>query len=110
MIEPCYRYRASVNRVIDGDTYYLCIDVGFRAQVTLPIRLRGVDSPEVRGDQKAAGEAAKAAAEAFLGAASVIVVETYKDAQSFARWIADVYVDGESLADKMVAAGFAHPV
>jgi hypothetical protein len=31
--------------------------------------------------------------------AKEITLATYKDRQSFARWIADVWVDGRSLAD-----------
>lgn len=106
MIEPAYRYRATVDRIIDGDTYILRIDVGFRASVALSVRVRGLNTPELHGADRVNGYAARAEAERRLRAAQTIVVETYKDEQSFARWIGDVYVDGESLAEQLIAAGF----
>jgi micrococcal nuclease len=105
MIEPCYRYRATVDRVIDGDTYILRLDLGFRTSAALTIRVRGYDAPEIVGADRARGIAAKIAAGNFLGGAKTIVVESYKDAQSFARWIGDVYVDGHSIAELLIEAG-----
>jgi len=34
-----YRYRAVCHRVIDGDTYDLAIDLGFKVTLTVPVRL-----------------------------------------------------------------------
>jgi len=107
MIEPAYRYRATVRRVIDGDTYILDVDLGFRIYAAINIRVHNYDAPEMVGPDKARGLAAKDAAAAFLSAATVIVIESYKDARSFERWVADVYVDGELLSDKLTAAGHA---
>jgi micrococcal nuclease len=107
-VTPCYRYAAVLDRVIDGDTYVLRIDVGFRSEVTATIRVRGFDAPELHGADHVRGEAAKAAAEkAFAGYSvpALVVVETYKDEQSFARWIADVYLDGYSIVDHLVKGG-----
>jgi endonuclease YncB( thermonuclease family) len=106
VIEPAYRYRATLQRAIDGDTYILRIDLGFHASVAITIRVRGLNTPELHGTDRPLGLASKTAAELLLANAKVIVLETYKDEQSFARWIADVYVDGESLADKLIAANF----
>jgi hypothetical protein len=41
----------------------------------------------------------------LLAARGGIVVETYRDKQTFARWVADVYVEDDSLADLIIAAG-----
>jgi endonuclease YncB( thermonuclease family) len=105
MIEPCYRYHATVDRVIDGDTYLLRLDLGFRASVTIPVRVRGYNAPEMTGVDRARGTLARATAVLFLSNAKVIVVETYKDTQSFSRWIGDVYVDGVSIAQLLTDAG-----
>jgi endonuclease YncB( thermonuclease family) len=105
LIEPCYRYHATVDRVIDGDTYLLRLDLGFRASVTIPVRVRGYNAPEMSGENRAQGLLAKAAAEELLNRAKVIVVETYKDTQSFARWIGDVYVDGVPIATMLKLKG-----
>lgn len=105
MIDAAYRYRATVDRVIDGDTYYLRIDLGFRASIVVSVRVRDFDAPEMHGEDHPRGVAAKLAAETFLAMATQIVVVTYKDRQTFARWVADVYLDGLSIVEVMNAAG-----
>jgi len=104
-VTPAYRYRATVDRVIDGDTYILRLDLGFRAGLTINLRVRGYDAPELHGPDHVRGTDARLAAMKLLAEATVIVVETYKDTQSFARWIGDVYIDGVSIVDALVAGG-----
>lgn len=41
-----YEYRASVIRVIDGDTVDLRIDLGFEVGLNMRVRLAGIDAPE----------------------------------------------------------------
>lgn len=91
--EPAYRYRASLIRIVDGDTYVLDVDLGFSVHHFATIRLRGYSCPERHTvDGKAA-----AAHAAFVLQGRPLIVETYKDAQTFARWLADVYVGGSYL-------------
>lgn len=98
MIAPCYRFRALLDRVIDGDSYVLFIDHGFRVWSKQPIRLRNYSAPELN---EPGGLEAKERVQGIFATATSIVIESYRDQQSFARWIADVYVDGVSLADRM---------
>lgn len=42
-----YTYKATVNRVIDGDTVNLTIDLGFRLTYTANCRLEGINAPEL---------------------------------------------------------------
>lgn len=44
-----YTYSCKVNRVIDGDTLDLEIDLGFNVRIRERARLFGVDTPEVFG-------------------------------------------------------------
>jgi endonuclease YncB( thermonuclease family) len=46
-------------------------------------------------------------ASTLLTGAQEIVIESFRDRRSFARWVADVYVDGESLGGLLMAAGHA---
>lgn len=104
MIEPAYRYRATVDRVIDGDTYVLDVDLGFRVHAKIEIRLHGWSCAELGTP---AGEAAKVRADVMLRGADEIVVESYHDRRSFARWVADVYIDGVLLGAQLEQAGLA---
>jgi len=80
-------------RVIDGDTFVLDIDVGFNLHHHATVRLRGWNCPEVN---TAEGNMAAGFADTVLRDRPLIV-ETYKDRQTFARWVADVYVGGSYL-------------
>ena len=45
---PAYIYKAKLHRVIDGDTYELMVDLGFRVMSRLTVRLNGYSCPELR--------------------------------------------------------------
>ena len=58
-----YEYQAKCLRVIDGDTIVARVDLGFHIAVEKTLRLRGVNTPEVRTRnliEKRKGLAAKA--------------------------------------------------
>ncbi len=101
-MEPIYVYRAAVVRVIDGDTYVMTVDLGFYVTVRLTIRLNGVNCPELR---EVGGPEAKTFVEGVMAGAGQLLLRSYKDRQTFARWVADIWTDGTSLADIIVAGG-----
>lgn len=99
-MKPAYVYRAKVSRILDVDTIVFELDLGFRVSATLPIRVRGIDSPEGRNDE---GEVW---ARGVLDAGAL--VQSYKGLRSFERWVGDVALpDGSDYADLAVAEGFA---
>lgn len=53
-----YEYQAELTRLVDGDTMHVQIDLGLDTYQNQSIRLYGVNTPEVRGDTKEAGQAA----------------------------------------------------
>ena len=78
-----YEYKAKLLRVIDGDTIDCVIDLGFNVRLKERVRLKGIDTPEVRTkdlDEKAKGLAAKnRVIEIFRGAGEfTIVTEIHK--------------------------------
>lgn len=121
-LEVPYRYRARLKRVVDGDTFDLVVDLGHRTQIITRYRLRGVDTPEIRGEEREEGVAAAEFAHnwffpvlAALGDASPwpLVIDTHKDETGrYGRWIADIYEasTGESLADALVSNGHAEVI
>jgi micrococcal nuclease len=105
MIQQAYVYKAKVARVIDGDTFEMDVDLGFHIDARLMIRLRGFFAAERNTPD---GQRAKLIADALLMSATHIVIETEKtkrgdDVQTFARYVADVWIDGEPLAAKLAA-------
>jgi len=101
-----YRYKAKIVRWVDGDTVDLYVDLGFRQYVNTRFRLFGIDTPE-RGDALW-GEATDFAENA-APVGSDVVIEVYKDADKYGRWLVNIKVEGASVNDALVAAGLAVP-
>lgn len=100
------RHPARLVRVVDGDTIRVDLDLG--ADVTLknqPVRVLGIDAPELHGPERPRGLAAKAAAEKFLAGKKLEVELHHKD--KYGRWLGDVFADGENLALWMLKNGQA---
>ena len=107
--EPQYVYRTRVVRVIDGDSMVLEIDLGCHVTITRPVRLLGVDTPEVVGVTREAGIAAREWAREWAASRRVIV-ETRLDANDkFGRLLATIYRTGDpvSLNASLIEAGHA---
>lgn len=104
-----YVYYAVVQRVVDGDTIDLLVDVGFRITVSDRFRLYGIDAPEPIGPEASeAGRAAKAWLVDRLPVGAVVQVHTVKPRDKYGRWLAWVIDEGgHNVNDALVAAGHA---
>lgn len=90
-------HHAVVTRVIDGDTFIARVELDFRVKVDITVRVRNLWEPELHTPE---GVAAKAALEARLAAVDHrVVLRSYKDRMSFARWVCDVWLGGAYLAN-----------
>lgn len=105
MTEHPYRYIADLERVIDGDTIVVVLDLGFDIYRRETLRLRGIDAPEKRGEERVEGLLSKAYLEQLLGD-SRLTIETHKT-DKYGRYVADVYCGGENVAQRMVMDGQA---
>jgi micrococcal nuclease len=108
--EVKFVWKARLLRVIDGDTFDVSLDVGFRSTRTERLRLLGVNCPERHGPTAQAGLFAKEFTERwFVNASLVLTVETFKS-DVFGRYLARVYrADGRCLNDDLLKAGHAVP-
>ena len=108
--KPRYRYdKVICERVIDGDTIDVIIDLGFDIQKKERLRLYRVDTPEIRGKTKEEGLKAKDYVENEIRQESkVFSIETFKKGK-FGRMLANILI-GQSkqcLNDKLVERGLA---
>lgn len=87
-----FTYQAVVERVIDGDTLKVRVDLGFDLEHRETLRLRGVDAPEMTNK---AGEAAKSFVSLYLKEADTIFIYTSRS-DKYDRYLADVFVTGDS--------------
>lgn len=111
-----YTYHAEVDRVVDGDTIDLIIDLGFKITTFQRIRLRGINTPETYNVKKDSEEYKKGMAAKLFVIDRIetnhnkVTVETDKDVGKFGRYIGVIRLadNSVSLNDELVDKGFAH--
>ena len=82
-----YTYKAYVLKIIDGDTMWLNIDLGFKTWIYHKIRLRGIGTPEIRTTQ---GQEACQYVKAALKRLPFVIVKSH-GRDKFDRYLMDVY-------------------
>lgn len=114
--------RARLERVVDGDTAIMLVDLGYNVRGQHSIRFMGVDAPEKfsgppeerdRGRQATRFVEEWFSTHQFHMAGNVgwpFIIRSEKDHQTFGRYIGDIYCQqGHSLAQALVEAGQAVP-
>lgn len=102
-----YEYRATVIRVVDGDTVDLRVDAGFGMGLNDRFRLAGIDAPE-RG--KPGGTEATAWLTEKLNTRAEVIIKTSKDSrEKYGRYLAEIFLlgDATSLNHQMIQVGHA---
>ena len=102
-----YEYSCTVERVVDGDTIDVVLDLGFDILYKSRVRLYGIDTPESRTrnlDEKARGKMAAAFLKEAVEDGEKVVIQTkLKDSRGkFGRVLGDVVVDGININQSMV--------
>ncbi len=109
-----YEYKAKLDRVIDGDTIDVVVDLGFYTKVKERLRLAGIDTPEVYGAKKNSkeyqkGVEAKEYVEKRLQENNnEMIIKTDKVCK-YRRWIALIFLEDskKTLNQELVEKGFA---
>lgn len=90
-----YEYDARCDRVVDGDTIDVTIDLGLGVLKRERLRLLGIDTPEVYGrveeEERARGKDASRFVRSFIEGRD-IVIRTFKDRKGkYGRYLAVVF-------------------
>ena len=113
-----YEYKVKINRVVDGDTVDVDIDLGFGIWMhDERVRIMGIDTPESRTSdkvEKVFGLAAKNRLKELLGETAILKTEIDKDGEDargkFGRVLGDFYaVDGRLVTEIMIEEGHCVP-
>ena len=91
-----YEYKAIVERVVDGDTIDVIIDLGFKTWKKVRVRMEGINTPESRTrdlEEKKRGLAAKDRLTEILKYNNNECTLKVSGVGKFGRAIASVYVD-----------------
>lgn len=111
-----YEYRVKVNRVVDGDTVDVDIDLGFNIVLTDErVRIMGIDTPESRTSdkvEKVFGLASKERLKELLGKEAILKTEVSKDGEDmkgkFGRILGDfIAPDGRMVTEILIEEGHA---
>ncbi len=99
--------------VYDGDTF--TVNIGGCPELfcsRLPVRINGIDTPEIRGKCQEEKEKAKAAkqflADRMAQAKRIDLIHTTRERKYF-RILADVLIDGVDIGQEMLSKGLARP-
>jgi endonuclease YncB( thermonuclease family) len=87
-------------QVHDGDTFTADVDLGFGAHIWIKVRLHGVNTPEL-SKPDGSGVKSKAALEGQITGVPLIL-QSYKDARSFERWVCDVWTASGSVGQWLI--------
>lgn len=107
-----YNYNATVVKIYDGDTITVDIDLGFGIKYTnVKLRLYGINTPEIRGEQRSEGLISKEYVVSKLLNQNIIISTIKDKTGKYGRYLAVVfYKDGENwinLNDELIANGLA---
>ncbi len=122
---PSFTYAARVERVVDADTLDVAIDLGFRIEFRVRLRIAHVDAPELSTEP---GKAARSFVQDLLCLDAVhheqqdhrpsqcvyrTVTVTTQKPDKYGRALADVFWPRDdrvaTLAEELLAAGHARP-
>jgi len=108
-----YNYKATCDRVVDGDTIDVTIDLGFDITIKQRVRVVGIDTPESRTKdllEKSAGLFVKEYLRMKLEGKEILIKTTLGDKGKYGRVLGEIFTDGilnESVNDHLLRMGFA---
>ena len=102
--------KEQIVKIYDGDTFFINIDNTLDVfGKNLGVRIKGVDTPEIRGkcsQEKFKAILAKEYLKESLDKANCIILKNLERGKYF-RVLADVYINGENMADKLLDQNLA---
>lgn len=91
--DTMYIYKAKVVSIYDGDSMRVDIDLGFKVSLSNQrVRLLGIDTPELRGEEREQGLIVRDYVRSLLNGEEVIL-KSYKDKYGkYGRWLVEVFM------------------
>lgn len=106
-----YTYKARIIDVYDGDTVTAIVDLGLFISTEIKVRLKGINTPEIRGEERNAGLISKKRLEELILNKEVMLF-TYKDKkEKYGRWLGTIYPldSSKSVNEILLEEGLAVP-
>lgn len=104
-----YNYKAFIKDVYDGDTVTAVVDLGFLHYQEMKLRLYGIDTPELRGEEREAGIVVRDILRSMI-LEKEVEIHSYKDKQGkYGRYLATIIIDEVNINQWLVDNGHAKP-
>ena len=108
-----YTYKITkINRVVDGDTVDITIDLGFDIHYNTRVRMYGLDAPESRTrdlEEKKRGLAAKDRLTELLDSDDVTIRTTKDKTGKFGRLLGELFVGEVNINEQLIKEGHGVP-
>jgi micrococcal nuclease len=108
-----YQYKIlTIIKVVDGDTVWMIVDLGFNVQFKLKVRLVGIDTPEISfadAEEKARGEAARVWLAERLSSTEPLTLRSERELKDdkYGRCLGRIFVGETDINSEMVHLGIA---
>jgi micrococcal nuclease len=101
-----FQYEAQVLRIVDGDTLWLSVDLGFKIHYQIDVRLAHINAPEIANfTLDGITNPAIIYINQCVPVGSTCVVEISR-AEKYGRWLGTIfYLKGSKLRDEILRAG-----
>ena len=103
--------KVSLVSIYDGDTFRVNLNCKYRIFCkSIPIRVRGVDCPDIKSgsdETKALAKQAKEFTKNFLNSGKIFLRNCGRD--KYFRLLCEVKVNGQDLGEELIKAGHAIP-
>jgi len=99
-----YEYSAKVIRVVDGDTLIVLVDLGFKINIELRVRLSKINAPDISTIE---GLTTKDMVESLVLNKKVVIKTTKDSKDKYGRYLAEVFIGNASINDYLVNNHYA---
>ena len=108
MTHKPYCYKATCTSVYDGDSITLDINLGFNMVMhNQKIRLLGINTPEIRGDERESGLISRDRLRELIDGKDVLILSHRDKTGKYGRWLATIYIDGFDVNQLLIDEGLA---
>jgi len=105
-----YEYKAKIKSVYDGDgAFEAIVDLGMKIHISKKIRLLGIDTPEMRGEQLQAAKVVRDFVRELILDKDVIIHTKRDSTGKYGRLLADIFIGGKNIAEILLDKNYAQP-
>ena len=101
-----YQYKARLLRVVDGDTIDFILDLGFDVSIKERVRLKGLDTPEIRtkdlNEKELGFKAKKFVEDMFQDKGNDVIIETEYRRGKYGRTIGTITFQDDTVLNEML--------